>query len=266
MLLRVPATRAIDQWTTRLATYSGEQNGINDPLLSLSFVRSEFKKEFAYPGYISYRSVEKAKKFFIEMPTFSGVLDSEPGGYTGHIRIFRDDSIVFSSALMVCLSLVCMDAGKLLLHASGVYRAGKVWLFCGSSGSGKTTIALKLNGGREPFSVDRIIIVPGYDETLTAFSTPFGFDAENCLTSRSGRVIGFCFIEQADRHEIKRMSSEEVISEIVQQINCYTREPSIIEKVLKTMAIIAEKYPCYRLCFRKDEGFWTLLDRKGSWF
>lgn len=62
---------------------------------------------------------------------------------------------------------------RLLLHASAVIRKGRLHLFCGPSGPGKTTIAVELNGGGEVFSVDSVALSMGKEGRVQAESTPF---------------------------------------------------------------------------------------------
>lgn len=259
--LDLPNTEGAKFWEDLLGSYIHHGGTAPSPSLNLDFSIRESPNSILRTTGVSLVPTDRnvLPSFKIEMPTFRGILECSVNGYKGKMSVFRDDFPWYNDALWVCLSVVCANEGQLLIHASGVCVEGKVWLFCGPSGSGKTTIALQLHGHGVPFSVDRVIVKPRSDRTLTAFSTPFGSEASFCTTAQSGMVAGICFIEQADKHERLPLAPHDVVSALFPQVACYSREPSVLDKIMHTISLIIEGCPCFRLRFREDADFWPLL-------
>jgi hypothetical protein len=80
----------------------------------------------------------------VNIPDARGELIRTHGGYHGCFRLQEQGIFGISATLQIALALVVEERGGLLLHASGVLRDGVVWLFCGKSGAGKTTIATEI--------------------------------------------------------------------------------------------------------------------------
>jgi hypothetical protein len=266
--LDVPNTDGVISLKKVFAPYLCENSNESfSPLLDLKIEVLTSKVKTPLPGRVESTPIkdDHIHSIRFDMPTFSGIIKYEANRYEGIIQVYRDEVPWYNDAIWLSLSAICASKGEILLHASGVIIDKKVWLFCGPSGTGKTTIAMDLNGHGEPFSIDRVFIRPNADGTLTAFSTPIGSELSICLEARSAAIDGICFIEQSRHHNVSPMSSHEVVSAVLRQVACYSRDPFILGKVMNTISLIAERYSCYYLRFKKDANFWPLLfELKGS--
>jgi hypothetical protein len=159
-----------------------------------------------------------------------------------------------------CLSLLCEENGELLLHSSAVTKDDHAYLFLGHGGAGKTTIAVELNGGRTPLSVDRTLIAFEADGTPIAHSTPFGDRNHDLPGPGKAPIAGIFFIEQANEHELLPVGPFEATRLILAQTIAPTRSRATVQKVMDAVGRLVDLDRCYRLRFKKDDGFWPLID------
>jgi hypothetical protein len=158
------------------------------------------------------------------------------------------------------LSLLCEDSGKLLLHASGVIRRGRLWLFCGPSCSGKTTIATELNAGGDPFSLDMVVISCGEDGRIAADSTPLSDDRGVAAPRSQYSVFGIALIEQSPKDEIFCLSAHQIATKLMAESVWFSKSTEGIGRLMEIVGRIVESTRCVGLRFTKSESFWALLD------
>jgi hypothetical protein len=84
-------------------------------------------------------------------------------------KYYRDEA--FDNILRIILSSVCLKQNMILLHASSVIRNGKVTMFIGKSGAGKSTIAAL--SGYEMFHDDLVLLKKNENAKYTFSTIPF---------------------------------------------------------------------------------------------
>ncbi|MDJ0761888.1 MAG: hypothetical protein QNJ97_02775 [Myxococcota bacterium] len=191
---------------------------------------------------------------------FRGSLREENGVIAGKFTVAKEIKASYVGVLQAALAYALSRRGDLLLHASGVQRHGRTWLFSGLSGSGKTTIATELSGGGRAFCVDRAIVSQTSERAFLAYPTPIS-DSDNAVAPVSGaRVDGILFIHQADTCSLEPLSASEAARHILRNVLSPLRRPSWDTMMLQTVEAIAGSGLCYQLGFLKDESFWPLID------
>jgi hypothetical protein len=75
--------------------------------------------------------------------------------------------------LKLLTSLLVLEKGGLALHSSAVYDRNSGYVFCGVSGSGKSTIALRLRPRYTILSDEFNAVVPSGGERYLCFASPF---------------------------------------------------------------------------------------------
>lgn len=191
-------------------------------------------------------------------PDIEGVLTSTPMGVSGDFTIDEDPECV-TRVLILAVAQAALSSGALMLHASGVMNEdGSVWLFSGDSGAGKTTIARELNAGRDPFSVDRVVL-HNREATIKVAPTPFS-DLWGITRRRPlAPVRGIVFIAQAATHHAHRLDTLIAAKRLLANSAHFVRGPLTDGALLERAAEIVQKVPCYDLEFSKDEGLWQTL-------
>jgi hypothetical protein len=79
----------------------------------------------------------------------------------------------FITILKLLTSILVLERGGVSLHCSAVYVQDKGYAFCGKSGAGKTTIALRLQSKYTILSDEFNVALPGKEGGYRFFSAPF---------------------------------------------------------------------------------------------
>jgi hypothetical protein len=196
----------------------------------------------------------------LSTPVIRGELRRTETGYRGRIQAQGDHIETLDGIVSLLLAILAKENGQIVLHSSAMARDGLAWLFVGPGGAGKTTIAVELNGGRTPLSVDRTLVAFDEDGTAIAHSTPFGDRNRDLPGPGQAKIAGIFFIEQADVHEALPVGPFEATRLIIAQTIAPTRTRETVQKVMDAVGRLVDGVPCHRLRFRKDDGFWPLID------
>lgn len=153
-----------------------------------------------------------------------------------------------------------MDSGSLfylqllhhdgmMLHSSAVELDGRVYLFSGNCGSGKST---HTRLWQQAFGAEARIINDDkpalrlIDGIWYAYGTPWcGKDGIN--QNRKAPVAGICFMKQADHNAIRRLSNLEAMAKIMKQTQRKFRNPENLDLMLSHLEKLVQMIPVYEL-------------------
>ncbi|MCP4603976.1 MAG: hypothetical protein GY847_26220 [Proteobacteria bacterium] len=203
---------------------------------------------------------EQTQRIELHIPDSRGTFVRNQSGFHGRFDVSKDGSFGFVATLQIGLAALVDESGGLLLHASGVWRDDGIWLFCGPSGAGKTTIATELNGEGEAFSEDRIVLKLDEDGSPVVHATPFGDSVVAPDCPAHGRVAGIALIEQAQQPGVASITTMEAVAALFQASRWYSTSTFASQRTLNNIERIIGSCPCFRLKFARDERFWEFLD------
>lgn len=165
------------------------------------------------------------------------VLEATPEETASEMRLYPDFPEDYHEAVVLFrkLSSSALSFGAFFLHSAAVSLDGAAYLFTGKSGVGKSTHA-RLWGEVYPRSFiingDKPLIRRS-DKGFYVYGTPWcGKEMEQKNTSAP--IKGVCFIEQAQKNSIIRLSPSQVIGKIFNQ-TVYQKEPLKNEQLLKLL-------------------------------
>jgi hypothetical protein len=154
----------------------------------------------------------------------------------------------------------------LLLHSSGVVSEGAGFVFTGSSGAGKSTIAAL--SSRDTVLNDEICLVRFHESETILESTPFnGFFRRKSEGNAPLRCV--FVLHQAKAHAVRPMGRGEAVAALLPQLvpvigmdERITRDT--LRRMLDLAAELQRRVPVRRLEFARDAGFWEKIDDMGE--
>jgi hypothetical protein len=154
---------------------------------------------------------------------------------------------------------VAAESGGIGLHAAGVLREGKVYLFAGPSRAGKTT-AVSLSTGTTCLGDDMAIVLPGEERWL---SPALPFDNRERIEEAPPRglfpVAGVWRLYQSPQHTIRRPHPGLAVASLMGCATIPWAMPELADRLLAQAAKLVSGGYFGHLHFAKDSGFWDLL-------
>ncbi|MCX7829547.1 MAG: hypothetical protein N2445_00600 [Acidobacteria bacterium] len=160
-------------------------------------------------GMLNIEEKDNDFKTYILSTDFSGFAEME--GRSGFILLARPEDIKFSvyaieNYLMRVFNIMAIEAGGFFIHACGVVKDQKAYLFYGPSGSGKSAVA-SLSPDLGVLSDDMILIIPKEGDYL-ASSTPFWGSMSRALRTKGIFSIKGCFhLVKSTETELKKIEN-----------------------------------------------------------
>ncbi len=161
--------------------------------------------------------------------------------------------------LRVLYAWLSLEQNGLLLHACGVISNQKGYVFLGPSGSGKTTTA-RLSLDRTVLS-DDLVIIKKHNLTYRLYGVPFRGDfVEAPRTNASADLYALFTLAKDTAHFIEPLSLPEAVARLVSCVPFVMAQPSAARRVSKFCADLAMQVQVQALHFRRDPGFWEVID------
>jgi hypothetical protein len=169
-------------------------------------------------------------------------------------------SALSPAALRLLCAALLLDAGGVMLHAASVVDRGRAWVFCGVSGSGKTTIA-RLAGRRRVLSDETTALRPG-PAGWRACATPFFGEGGPVMGQRNGAVPvrALFFLEKADAFAHRALSRREAVERGLAQVFVPKNEPAVVASMLAALDRLTAAVPSYVLRFAATDAIWSYVD------
>lgn len=177
---------------------------------------------------------------------------------TGQIRLGQPR--YWQDVLRVICFIELLPRRGLLLHASGLVRDERAFLFPGPSGAGKTTI-VRHSPGLTLLSDDivavRLLSGNGPVKALgTVFYGEWGKPGEQI----SAPLQGFYFPVKAKEDRLVPLNAHAVLSRLLPCVCTFTTWRPRLQRVFELAAELAERVPGYELHFRQGPDFWQVID------
>lgn len=138
-----------------------------------------------------------------------------------------------------------------MMHSSCVLAEGKVLLFSGMSGAGKTTLArLWREQGATLLNDERNMLVPRKSQ-IRAGASPWHGE-ENQINPATGPLAAIFFLKQAPLNQLRPMPLSESLGRMMTTAFIPVYMPEGTSRTLDACAAILEKVPAYELSFTPD--------------
>ncbi|MBN2494511.1 MAG: hypothetical protein JXR96_07980 [Deltaproteobacteria bacterium] len=158
-------------------------------------------------------------------------------------------------------SFLLMRGTGLLVHGCGWLIDGRVHVFAGPSGAGKTTLArlIERAGAGELLSDDRLVIRPEAGAGFAVCGTPWHGEAR-FASPACGPLAGLYFLRHAPAHALRPLSPRRAAEVLFACcfVAGWPREG--LAHVLDTAARIAESVPAWELAFAPRDDVLECLE------
>ena len=215
--------------------------------------------------HVNYRDPDQ---YFID-----DVLHIDGGTFHGVVFCSRDYGELTVSSnislqeieyyLRAIYAVLGFKAGGVMLHAAGIIREARAYLFFGHSGSGKTTVT-KLSHKYRVLNDDLLLLLPIGGEWFV-YATPF-WNAEHNKENAKDAPLNKMFRLVQDKEDyIVEIDRGVAIAEILSNVPVIPANQSWGNELLHRCEEIMDAVGVYWLHFRKSDSFWKVIgdmDRK----
>lgn len=161
--------------------------------------------------------------------------------------------------LRVLYAWLCLEDEGILLHASGVVREGRGFVFFGPSGSGKTTVSsLSLN-----YTVlsDDLVILKRKGKEVRVYGVPFrGELVEAPRANLSAELSGLYVLVKDSAHHLSPVPPFEAVARLTSCVPFVMTDSANSARVMEICGSIEARVPVQALHFLPDAGFWRVID------
>ena len=179
------------------------------------------------------------------------------------LALTADEGPLFDRGLENFLRVVTasfiLEQGGFLLHASGIVRRGKAYVFFGPSGSGKTTVT-HLSPDDVVLSDDLTLVIRnggGYE----AAGIPFGMAHHRVPETRASfPVASFNRLVQSTEVRREALAGARAVAEVASSLPFVMQETAQSAQAVDVVARALRQVPVWRLHFRKDGDFWNVVE------
>jgi hypothetical protein len=159
--------------------------------------------------------------------------------------------------LRVAYALLAFQAGGVMLHAAGILRTGKAYLFFGHSGSGKTTVS-RLSTDDMVLNDDLIILMPNR-AGWKVFGTPFWNPTQVKPTPQQAPLAGLFRLVQDRQVYLEKISASTALAELIANVPVIPADLSRTPELIERLKDILVTTPVQRLHFLPDPSFWNII-------
>ena len=179
-------------------------------------------------------------------------LDRRKCTFYGHSPAFTNYFLL--PFVRFAFQLFLAERGGILMHSCGVVWRKHAYLFLGSSGAGKTTVA-GLSRGRTVIS-DEYTCVRADGASPRLYGTPWRGGV-----NLSGKLRGVFLLEKGNDLEFSPLSQAQAVAAFHTGLCTYPPGQRLREQVLDDALRMAERVPCYRMRFSLDSPIWEGIER-----
>jgi hypothetical protein len=181
----------------------------------------------------------------------------EPASRRGWIRQSANPYSI-DSVLRIAHTLVLARRNGFLLHAASAIRNGKVFLFAGVSGAGKTTIS-RLAPADVILLTDEISYVRKQGDGYMAFGTPFTGELARAGKNVSAPVEALYLLAKGPENRMEPILPAEAVPSLLANTLFFAREEEFVRAAFHSAFEFVSRTPVLRLTFVPDSRVWELI-------
>jgi hypothetical protein len=162
------------------------------------------------------------------------------------------------TVLRIAHSLALANTGGLLMHSASVVRNGRVFLFAGISGAGKTTMA-RLAPPDVTLLTDEISYLRRVSSGYRAYGTPFAGELARAGANIAAPIAAIYFLEKGPEHRIEPVEQSMAVRTLMRHILFFAQDPGMVKRVFESALDLVSRVTVARLTFMPDQRVWELI-------
>lgn len=199
------------------------------------------------------------KETIIKGDNFLGRVDlSKRKGEIDILPSYARESL--ATFLRIIYNILITREGGLVLHACGIVKDNKAYVFFGPSQSGKSTVA-QLSMDYTVLS-DDLIVIKRINGSCKVFGTPY-WDRlkEDQGKKRIFEIAGLFKLIKDNKTYLKRLSYSQGMAKVL-TLPGIPKEYQPIDKLLSISSYLIKEVPCYELHFLPNKTFWRCIEKE----
>lgn len=157
----------------------------------------------------------------------------------------------------VVTAIRIFNQGGLLVHAAGLKKDNKGYLFTGHSGAGKTTLCRLSNDST--ILNDDMVILSLINDSWQIGATPFTNPTQVRPNSGIAPLQKIFHLNQAKQHRIEDVTKTQALADLITHVPVISQSSNHLKPLVDRCNNIVKKVQVYNLFFLPDDGFWDLL-------
>jgi len=172
--------------------------------------------------------------------------------------VLRPEVSVFDSFLRVLCSIVLTQYESCLIHAAGLAKDGRAYLFAGPSSSGKTTTARR--AGEFDVLNDELTLVRKIKGEFYLYSTPFVGEYDGFIRSVSAPLKNIFFLKKQLQKEFETIEKAECLVQLLENVFFFDSNLESNQKILNLCSSLASEFGGININVLSREYLWELVD------
>ncbi len=160
----------------------------------------------------------------------------------------------FDLVFMYAIRHFLCHKGGLLLHASGLVKDGKAFVFCGPDESGKSTISKMAPPSL--IAADDSLAASKVNGSYYLYTVPWGRRSSKNVSAPIAKIF---FLRKARELEVRGMALIEAVKEFLANTFFDTSDKLVFAKTLETVHDLAERVSCCELYFPQTGDYMDAL-------
>ncbi|MCJ7525859.1 MAG: hypothetical protein MUP71_11675 [Candidatus Aminicenantes bacterium] len=153
----------------------------------------------------------------------------------------------------------------ILAHAAGMVRGGKVFIFPGASGAGKSTFSQLLAAAKTGKMLsDERMIVREIEGKMIAFGTPWAGTA-GIARNGSAPLAGIFFLKHGKSNRIEKLDAIAAADRLLPMISVPWYDPDTAAPIIAFAKRLVVQVPAYEMSFTPDPSaidfFWKFIKK-----
>lgn len=171
--------------------------------------------------------------------------------------------VCVDSIFRVAVSFAAVDKGGLLLHAAAIASPHGGFLFCGTSGSGKSTVA-QISKEWYDVMTDEMALIEKVDNGYRVWGTPFWGQLQMSV-NKSAPLRAALLLSKASSSSIQDVSLTWALPKFMETILYFGQNLETADVLLNVTMDFLEKVPIKNFSFQADKTLWkVILDKFGK--